>query len=211
MSEVISIISNILISICAIVTVLIAYKGLNAWKDQMRAKSQYEVAIGLLRSTYKLRDRINAFRQPFMPAGESAHALEDREIAEQNGFESIRESQKGVVAGYLYRRKEIIESLENFDVASLEAEVLWGNDVKTLTKDVYGLIREINWAIGKLISLSKEKHIRNRSDKVENRVDSILYGDDDKEDEYNFGAILEKTVNNIENFLKPKIEISQMK
>ena len=68
--EIVTLIKDILVGIAAIVTPLIALTGLKNWNRELRGKAAFEVAVGLTKATYKLRDEIKSFRSPMIRADE---------------------------------------------------------------------------------------------------------------------------------------------
>ena len=44
MSEVVSVLSDILVALSAAVVAVVAYKGVHAWREQMTGRGNYEVA-----------------------------------------------------------------------------------------------------------------------------------------------------------------------
>ncbi len=69
-TDVFSIIKDIVISIAAATTAIVAYKGLEKWHKELKGKANFDVALSLIKSTYKLRDKIESCRSPFIPANE---------------------------------------------------------------------------------------------------------------------------------------------
>jgi hypothetical protein len=59
-----SFIQNIVVSLVAIVTAYIAWKGLNKWQDEVTFKAEFELAKEVIECTYKVRNAIDYIRYP---------------------------------------------------------------------------------------------------------------------------------------------------
>ena len=69
-TEIITAIKDVLIGGAAIATASVAVIGLKSWSRELRGRADFEVARGLIRATYKLRDELRASRAPFIRAHE---------------------------------------------------------------------------------------------------------------------------------------------
>jgi hypothetical protein len=54
----------------AVTTAIVAYRGLQKWREELRGKADFEVARGLVRATFKLRDEIQSCRSPLIRGAE---------------------------------------------------------------------------------------------------------------------------------------------
>src|ERR1700730_13385920 len=50
----------------AVTTAVVAVLGLKRWRAELRGKADFDVARGLIRATYKLRDEIQSCRVPLV-------------------------------------------------------------------------------------------------------------------------------------------------
>jgi hypothetical protein len=121
-----------------IVGLIIAGFGLKTWKRQLRGKSEYEIAKNLLKSTYKYREAINSVRHPFMDIAEMPEPPKD---SPQSNEEKKRFY--GIAKAYENRWNKVVEVRIEIGTELLEAEVLWGNDIKERYKDLFNLEKKL--------------------------------------------------------------------
>jgi hypothetical protein len=128
--EVFSIIQDICVSAAAIVTAIVAWRGLKSWRAELSGRADFEAARSLMKATYNLRDILDACRNPWirpqeLPAG---YLVSTSRSAQQNG-----EAMSHVYWG---RWDKVFQFTQEFDSASLEAEALWGSEIEDLSKNV---------------------------------------------------------------------------
>lgn len=134
--DVFSIIKDIFLAGAAATTAYVAYTGLEKWQKELRGKASFEVARELIKSIYKLRDALRGYRSPFISASEFPEGY-------QHSFDKRTNEEKGRTWAYVYSKRwePIGEAMRNFDVAVLEAEVLWGRDIKDKANELRQCVR----------------------------------------------------------------------
>lgn len=142
----IGIVKDIIMSIAASLTAWVAYSGLNKWKKELKGKIDFDTAHALIKAAYKLRNELKYARAPFIPAQEFP-----------NNYNPIKadSDKKADALAYIYsnRMKRVIEATEELEVRALEAEALWGNQIKELTMELKSCSIHLN--------ISFEEDIRN--------------------------------------------------
>ena len=128
---ILAIIASIAVAISAPLTAFIAWKGLNSWKEQHKARAEfekerqkakidYDLANKTLLAVYEFRNGIDIVRDPLIsiqvPTALEAPHLSD----EQRLFEGEKNRYEGRLSQLLKPRNKLVENL-------LEIEVLWGN------------------------------------------------------------------------------------
>lgn len=81
-SALFGILKDLALAGAAVVTAWVAVLGLRKWREELRGKTDFEVARALARATYKVRDDLAACRMPLIrssefPADYSAAAPDD--------------------------------------------------------------------------------------------------------------------------------------
>jgi hypothetical protein len=111
----------------AIVTAWVAVRGLQKWREELRGKTDFEIARGLARAMYKLRDELAACRAPLIRSAEyppdynpPAPGQPKNHAAEANALAHV----------YNNRWKPVTDALREFDAQRLEAEALWGPAIR---------------------------------------------------------------------------------
>lgn len=144
LKELIPMVKDIVLALAAVSTVYIAYKGIDKWKTELNGKAHFEVGRKLLNATYKLRDDIEICRSPMILA---------REFPNNYTFsffdKKATKEEEGNAYNHIYsnRLKPVYESMKEYDVIALEAEVLWGESISEKIEALRSCFRELNVSI----------------------------------------------------------------
>lgn len=115
---------DVVLAVSAAVTAWVAVTGINKWKQELGGKARFEVARALAKASYKLRDEIHSARSPLITGDEFPEGYFD------NGRPSSSEKAAGLAHVYNNRWKPVRTAREEFEVAALEAEAFWGDDIR---------------------------------------------------------------------------------
>ena len=181
--------TKIISALAAIVGATMAVIGVNAWKRQMKGKTNYELARRYLKAVYKVRDSIKEVRNPFISIGEITSSLKDSGLSE----DEYKDHQKSNRAVYSARWKRVVEAASELDVELLEAEVIWGKGAVDITSDFTACRRKLFVNLQMFLDGYKKQSLGN---------DEIIY---DTGDENKFNTELIESVEKIEIYLKPFI------
>jgi hypothetical protein len=111
-------IKDIILIFAAIITAMVAIKGLRSWSRELRGKADFELARNLIRSTYKLRDELSYCRSPLKLINELPE-----------GYDPTKRSPSGEAEAYAYfyanRFKPVAVAYQEFETQALEAEALY--------------------------------------------------------------------------------------
>lgn len=126
--ELITAIRDISLAGAAIVTAGVAVFGLRKWRIEIRGKADFEVARSLIRATYKLRGALNVARSPLIVAAEfpAGYSL-------ASASKNATKNAEAWIFVYENRFKPVYASVQEFDAQALEAEALWGAEIKSKT------------------------------------------------------------------------------
>jgi hypothetical protein len=130
--EIFNVAKEALLAIAAMVTAGAAVSGLRTWKRELKGKAEFEAARGLARATYKLRDELGYARAPFIRGNE--FPAEDFESAK--AYEHL----------FTNRWRPVIEAINSFEAAALEAESLWGASIRPNTDKMMTCVRTLRVA-----------------------------------------------------------------
>jgi len=184
-------IKNILSIITPIIGLILAYFGLSTWREQLWGKTEYEIARKLLRATYECREAVNYVRHPFISSGEMQPPADKSDINDEK-----KKSFYGIANAYEKRWNKVIEARTNLDTELLEAEVLWGQEIRTEFNDLFEVIKEL------FINLSH--YLNNINPDSGTKLDydwNILYSNLTEDDEYT--KKMKKSISKVEEKLKP--------
>jgi len=196
--ETVSIIKDLILSIAAIVTIFVALYGLNAWRKELKGKTEYEIARRILRSIYKVRVAIDLVRRPFVSAGEMATALKEQGKDPKDALETIG-TEGATAAAYERRWKEVSNAVAELHADFFEGQVLWGD--KTLDA-IKPFLKCVN-SLGTYLEIYFTRKRQTDSD-LDNKIQDIVFGIDSIEGPFasQYGKELKQAVETAETFLR---------
>ena len=168
--------------------VLVAFMGLDAWKKQLKGKTDYELARRLLKAAYKLRNALSYVRNPWIPLAESIAALEAMGYSKDD-YSDHRKSNGAV---YTRRWEKVKEASADLDLEALEAEVSWGNEAAALLTGLYRLRGRLLQHVDRFIQ--NDEHLQADRD--------VLYehGEDDS-----YTKEVQAAISKFEDYLRPHL------
>ena len=145
--EYLIIVKELLVCVAAIITSIVAIKGLYIWRDQLKGTDKYKLSKHILKKTYNLQDAIISVRNPFVPSAESAQReLETKIDTNENERERMVKNE----AYALWKRTEpMFNVLSELKIAKFETLALLGKDY----------IQDIDSMIGKAYELKSAQNI----------------------------------------------------
>lgn len=144
--EIVTMVKDALVAVAAATTAIVAVMGLSSWNRELRGKAAFDVARSLARATYKLRDELRDCRSPFISGGEYPEGY-----GGHMGSTSSREEADALSYVYRNRWKHVAEALEPFDTHTLEAEAMWGANIRSKTDQFRQCLRELRAAIDAVV------------------------------------------------------------
>jgi len=201
--EIASLVRDVVVALAAAVTATVAVVGLSTWSRELRGKATFEVARALARSTYKLRDEIKNCRTGFLAASEFPEGYGAR-----LGQSSAREEANALAHVYGNRWKNVWEALQEFDTTTLEAEAIWGSEIRARTDALRQCVRELRAAIDAVIENTAargENFTTNRE--FEKEMRSKVSTASGKENA--FTIAIEAAIQGIESVVRPHLKRGQ--
>lgn len=166
----ISTIKDVLVAIAAIITSIVAVIGIRSWKHELRGKADFNAAIGLIKSLYKVRDEFRASRSPWVSPSEYPETYNP---ASRN---SSKDEANAWAFIYNNRWKPVRKAYLEFEAQVLEAEALWGNDEEIRVK------ADLVWSCLGDLRNAMECMIDNKLSEGEDFQNDKNYADSVKED-----------------------------
>jgi len=146
MMELVSIAKEFIVSIAAATTAIVAVLGLRSWRRELHGRTQFEIARQLIRATYRVRDELRYCRTPLIQGTEfpkDCPAADKGVILEQEA--------KAWAHIYLNRWEPVRDALRELDAQLLEAEALWGSDIRKAGDTLRQCARELQVAMEAII------------------------------------------------------------
>lgn len=168
--EAISAAKDISLGVAGAVTATVAVIGLRGWQRELKGTAEFEVARKFIQSTYKIRDHVRACRTPLVSSNEFPPGYSSSDLALTH-----KDNAEAWAHVFKNRWKPLIDSVQEFDAASLEAEALWGRDIRTSADALRTCLVKLRSAADAFVD------------------DKVSGGEDFKHDR-NFGIEIRKTV-----------------
>lgn len=202
-TEIVALLKDLVLSGAAITGAVVAVKGLGTWQRQLKGQSEYDLSRRILVSVFKYRDAISGVRHPAMWAYEMPSPPEDE--AAKMAPEQIRFY--GTSKAYQARWDKVQAERTSLYADLLEAEAIWGAELKQLFKKVFDLEHELFTRIRHYIELINPDTSEAKKEaitKIDNKARDIMY-DDFGEDPDEYKKDLISAIEQIEKYLKPKL------
>lgn len=189
------IIKDIILSLSAMITVILAVYGIKSWRRELAGKTRFDIARRLLQATYRIREEFWGVRSRFITAAEFPSSYSG-----MSGKNSNQENYEAFFHVYKNRLEPLKDAIQEFDVAALEAEVLWGDEIKKITDEIRSCLQSLRISIeGELSNIlsGTEEPDSDYKQKVKRDVSASR---DDKDPLSNK---MRETLSQIEQTLKP--------
>lgn len=201
--ELLTLIKDFILIGAAITASVVAVKGLGTWQRQLKGQSEYDLSRRILVTLFKYRDAINGVRHPAMWAHEMPSPPEDD--VKNMSHEQI--SFYGSSKGYQNRWDKVQTEKTSLYADLLEAEAIWGIELKDLFKEVFNLEHELFTSVRhyiELINPNTSEASKEAIMKIQNKRRDIMYDNlGDEPDEFKQELI--SAIEKIEKYLKPKL------
>ena len=193
---------NVVETLFYILTIVLAYAGLNTWKTQLRGTSEYELAKAVISGVYRVRDSIFAAQAPFMSAGEWSERVEKpAETATQRDALNAHFAYKKRLQRVWDERSALYPSI-------IEAEALHGDEASQLFKKLFESIAKLSTAVETHFKLMYHDNLNYDDLKTRSR-ENILYGmnkktnptgESEEIDDANFREELDRAIGEIRDY-----------
>lgn len=202
-NDCIALTKDLLVSGAAIAGVVVAFKGLSTWRRQLKGKTEHDLSRRLLVTVFKYRDAIRGVRNPAMFSNEIPQPPDEK--SKNMNQDQIRFY--GIAEAYQARWDKVQDERVSLYADLLEAEAIWGVELKGLFKGLYDLQHELFTYIRRYLELCNPDVNPSRKDAIDRaqqKARDIMYGDFGDEDDEFWKEFL-AGIENIEKYLKPKL------
>jgi len=208
-TELIALLKDLIISGAAITGAVVAFKGLSTWQRQLKGKSEYDLSRRLLISLFKYRDAISGVRNSAMWSYEMPHPPED----EAKNMSRDEISFYGTQKAYEARWGKVYSEKTNLYADLIEAEALWGTQLKEYFLEIYKLEHELFSYIRNYLTISNPKTNNTRTEAIEKllrKKRDIMYDDFGEDEDDEFKSELKVGIDKIEKYLQPKLRYERV-
>jgi cell fate (sporulation/competence/biofilm development) regulator YlbF (YheA/YmcA/DUF963 family) len=188
----------------AVTTAIVAITGLKSWQRELTGKAEFDVARGLVRATYTLRDEVQCCRSPFVAGSEFPESSNG-----ESGKGTLEVKADDWAHVYITRFKQVQATLREFDAQSIEAEALWGPAIREKTSVLKRCVGELYLAIDAFI-LDKRSGGRHFTEDAQfGREIRIKLNSSNLEDDSNeLSKRIRNAVQEIDNAVRPHLRRS---
>lgn len=201
MTELLSNLKDLALAGAACVTSYVAITGLGKWQKELNGKANFDTARDMAKSVYALRDEIRYCRSPFT----STHEFPEGYSGALGDYSPEEEGQAWTHV-YTKRWEPVGKAVQALDVATLEAEALWGADIKEKVMALKKCVRSLNADIQSFISdkYSGGENFRDR-EYAKDVKDGIW---ENKPDENKLTQEINAAIKDIETVIRPHLSRS---
>lgn len=146
LSEAFRSIEPIVVSLAAAAAAIAAWRGVHAWRAQIRGTARHEAARQLLHAVYRVREAVREARAPGFWLSLGSRQSEDQEQFRARGRRELLEG-AAVLAGPL----SVLQS------AALEAEVVLGASLSPSVEKLSSHVAQLAYSIQKFVALHDER------------------------------------------------------
>lgn len=145
-AEIVAIVKDFLLGAAAAITGTAAIVGLKSWSRELRGKTEFEAARNLIKTTYKVRDEIRYCRSPLISAGEFPPDY-------PGPGQGVSARQEAQAWNHVYGRRwePVRQALQDLETHALEAEALWGGEIRQKVDQLRQCASELQVAIEAVI------------------------------------------------------------
>lgn len=201
--EVFTVIKDLIVAGAAITAAIVAVKGLDTWRRQLKGHSEYELSRRILVTLFKYRDAVNGVRHPAMWNSEMPKPSDE----EKESMDAGQIRFYGTSKAYQARWEKVQDERTSLYADLLEAEAIWGDKLNNHFKEVFGLEHELLTQIRlylEQINPEVPEHSKEAIRKVDKKKRDIMY-DKSGEEPDEFKSDLITAIKKIEVYLKPKL------
>jgi hypothetical protein len=202
-AQLVATIKDVVLAASAVVGAVVAVRGLNTWNRQLQGGAEYELARRVLKLTYRLRDVIKAVRHPVMWAAEMPSPSE----ADAATMSRDEVRHYGTAMAYQARWQKVADVRTELQTELLEAEVLWGSELRKRFEALNKLEHELLIAVRSFLDVSDPRTHEARKQAVFKRQQGardVMYDDlSDKGDEFTQDVV--RAIQPIEDYVKPHL------
>lgn len=199
--DVFAVVGTVISGVAVWVAFYFGREGLHTWRRQLRGSADHDLARRLLIELYKLRDVIKRARSPVIFSFETAPF--DGEVRSND---PQQDSFDGTARAYRRRLTAMDEARGPLLATMLEAEAVWGTELKKLMGQVFKLEREfVNYVRLYLNSISPEATVQAlyARQRVLEKQRDVLYDLDAPEDIY--WVEMKQALQQVENHLRARL------
>lgn len=197
--ECITAIKDIVVAGAAATAAIMAYRGLNTWRKELKGRSEYQLAKDTLRTIYKIEDAFRSVRNPMIRPFEYP-----KELTDHTGGLKKEHKHEGTTQVYESRFKKMDQAFIELEENFLDALVEWGPENEEKIDPLRRCRAELIVNLQDLLRRYKYPHEKNWKDTDKrNREDDVIY--DISKDGQGFTSEINDAVKIFDSWLRPVI------
>lgn len=197
----VSIGSDIAIGASAAVAAYLAVKGVNAWRSELKGRSEYQLAKDVLRAVYKTREGFKIVRHPAIFGYEYPEEMRDHfgHLKREHNFE-------GTAHVYQERFNHLNEAFKALEDLHLDAQVEWGPEFHDTIVKLRQCRSELMVTLQMKLDRMKEENDRDPVDtEALKKEHDVIYDANSEKHPNPFNDKIDGAIAEFENWLRPKV------
>ena len=169
--KMIPLVKDVILSVAAMVTTGIAVYGIIKWKIELQGKTYIETSKSLLTALYGVRNNFEVVRSGWRDVSEFPEDYIKNKHAGSNDPEAEADA-----LWYLYKNRlsPLTEAMNNLDTCLLEAEAIWGSEVREHGRKINGCYNRLVRSIKELIGMEFRGIDQNNKDAFKLYKDDVI-------------------------------------
>ena len=195
----ISTVRDLLVGASAATAAYFAYLGVDAWRRELKGRSEYQLAKDVLKAVYKVREAFNIVRNPVTFSYEYPE-----EMRGPHGNLEHAHDYEGTEHVYQKRWEYMARAFSELEDLHLIAQVEWGPQHQDVIRKLRGCRGELQIAIQDMLQQKKKPRALSKRE-MSREERSVLYdvGRDSKFGQ--FTREIDEAIADFEKWLRPKI------
>ena len=138
-TQLVSLAKDVVTISAAFFAAYVAWQGLSTWHRQLKGGADFDVARRVLTAAYRIREGIKGVRAPFIPVEEMISGMKEAGLTEEQ-IAAEKDMNKMSLFAYQSRLNRISKVVTDLDVATIEAEVIWGNEMRDAANELLSAV-----------------------------------------------------------------------
>lgn len=201
-AEFISVVKDVVLVAAPATGAVVAVKGLNTWRRQLKGQSDYNLSKDVLINLYKYRDALFFVRHPLMTGAE----LKLPEGVDEKELKYAEVNYLRTVTAYQNRWGKVVEVRSKLQTNIVEIEALWGAGLAQKLKNIFVHEQNLMFNISSYLRVLNPSIYEDEKKFDREQVDRKMLYDNLNDESDTFRGEFKKTLTPLEDELREKLK-----
>lgn len=201
-AEFISVVKDLVVVAAPATGAVVAVKGLNTWRRQLKGQSDYNLAKDVLINIYKYRDALFFVRHPLITGAE----LKLPEGIDQKELKYAEVNYLQTATAYENRWNKVVEVRSKLLTNIVEIEALWGAELAQKLKNIFVHEKELMFNISCYLRVINPSIAAEDKKFDRENVDRKMLYDTLNDESDTFRGAFKKTMTPFEDEMRQKLK-----